>query len=140
MSADYFLGVPFNIASCALLLEIVARVTGYKPKWLDITTVDSHIYEDHMDQVREQLSRTEFDLPKLKIKPWTYSSDDGMMTYQNFVTAARMSDSGFGPIDKDAILEGYVQGALTELARAKSEWFTLEGYQSHAGIKAPMAV
>ena len=68
-SADLFLGVPFNIASYALLLCMVAQVCGYQPYEFVHTFGDAHIYLDHVDQIKEQLSREPKELPKLWLNP-----------------------------------------------------------------------
>ena len=66
-SADAFLGIPFNIASYALLLELVAKVCNLQPYELVHTIGDAHIYSNHLEQVKTQLSREPKSLPKLKI-------------------------------------------------------------------------
>lgn len=75
-SADAFLGVPFNIASYALLTHMVAQVTGLIPQQLTVAFDDIHVYLNQFDQVKEQLSRTPGQLPTLKLNPEIKNIDD----------------------------------------------------------------
>ncbi len=109
-SNDLGLGAPFNIAEGALLLSLVARLTGYAPRWFTYFIGDAHIYENHLDMVREQLTRQPFALPQLAI-------------------ADRVPDFARTGI--------YAPEWLDLISPAD---FTLEGYQHHPAIKAPMAV
>ena len=98
-SADIFLGVPFNIASYALLTLMVAQVTGLKPGDFVHTLGDAHLYSNHLDQARLQLSRDTKTLPTLRINP-----------------------------------------DVTDLFAFRIEDFTLEAYDPHPHIPAPVAV
>lgn len=81
-SADTFLGVPFNIASYALLTMMVAQVTGLAPGEFVHTLGDTHIYNDHLDQVRTQLARSPRALPRMMLNPAI--TDITAFTYDDF--------------------------------------------------------
>lgn len=98
-SADFFLGVPFNIASYSLLTMMLAQVTGYEPGEFIHTFGDVHLYSNHVEQAKLQLSREPYPLPKMRLNPAIRSLDD-----------------------------------------FRFEDFDLQNYQSHAAIRAPVAV
>ena len=86
-SADIFLGVPFNIASYALLTMVVAQVTGLQPGEFVHTLGDAHLYLNHLEQAREQLSRKPYPLPAMHINPGVTSIFDfryGDFTLENY--------------------------------------------------------
>lgn len=87
-SADTFLGVPFNIASYALLLLMMAQATGLKPGCFVHTTGDTHLYLNHLEQARLQLTRTPRPLPVMRLNPdvndiFSFSYDDFQLTDYN---------------------------------------------------------
>jgi thymidylate synthase len=98
-SADLFLGIPFNIASYALLTLMMAQVTGHAPGEFILTLGDAHLYLNHFAQAREQLTRTPRPFPRMRLNP-----------------------------------------AVGDLFAFGYEDFTLEGYEPHPAIKAPIAV
>src|SRR4029079_19163175 len=86
-SADLFLGVPFNIASYALLTQMIAQQVGLELGDFVWTSGDCHIYDNHRDQVREQLSRTPYPFPRLELRKaaslFDYEYDDiSVVDYQ----------------------------------------------------------
>jgi dihydrofolate reductase/thymidylate synthase len=82
-SCDTFLGCPFNIASYALLMHMLAHVTGYKPRKLIMTFGDAHVYKDHLEQVKEQINRSPMQFPSLEIGKGfdTKSSVEGTLQF-----------------------------------------------------------
>jgi thymidylate synthase len=133
-SADFFLGVPFNIASAALMLHTVARLTGFKAKWVNLTFNDAHIYVNHLDQVKEQLSREPRPLPRLAVHK-------DMPTYWTlFQETERMFQASLEGYDERNVREVVVGKVTTALRELNPDWFELAGYDPHPAIAAPMAV
>jgi len=81
-SADMFLGIPFNIASYALLTMMIAQITGLKVGEFVHFIGDAHIYSNHIDPVKEQISRVPKEFPTMKINPNIQNIDD--FTYEDF--------------------------------------------------------
>jgi thymidylate synthase len=102
-SVDTFLGLPFNIASYGLLLEIIAKEVNMVPEELIGNLGDVHLYNNHIEQAKEQLSRRPYELPKLKIE------DEVVWKEYDCLPSYKVGD------------------------------FTLENYQSHPAIKAPLS-
>lgn len=84
-SSDLFLGLPFNIASSALLLILIAKITNLNPGYLYLDLGDAHIYKQHIEYVKEQLTRIPYNFPKLKIsKEVKTLSDIENLCYKDF--------------------------------------------------------
>jgi len=115
-SVDTFLGLPFNIASYGLLLSIIAEIVGMVPDQLIGNLGDVHLYTNHIEQAKEQITRTPYDLPKLEI-------------YNEF-WPTKSGECGVGP------LTGSI-GFLIEAMQIED--FQIENYQSHPAIKAPLS-
>ena len=90
-SGDIFLGVPFNIASYALLTLMVAQVCGLRPGDFVHTFGDAHIYHNHFDQVREQLTRAPKPLPQMHLNPDV--TDLFSFTFEDFELIGYQADS-----------------------------------------------
>lgn len=85
MSVDWFLGAPFNIASYALLTMMVAQICDLKVNELIMCTGDTHIYLNHLEQIKEQLIRKSFPPPKVIIDPTIKNIDDFKMEHFTLV-------------------------------------------------------
>lgn len=109
-SNDVGLGTPFNLTEGAALLHLMGRLSGYKPRWFTYFIGDAHIYENHVDMLREQLNREPFEAPRLVL------SD----RIPDFQATGRYEPEW--------------------LEKVEPSDFSLEGYRHHAHLTAPMAV
>lgn len=100
-STDEFLGAPFNIASYALLLHIIARMTGKIPYELIGNFGDAHIYKNHLEQVKEQIKRTPHKLPTLKMPDLDYQN----MTIDEVLKSVKTSDFVLENYEHDGVLK-----------------------------------
>jgi thymidylate synthase len=114
-SVDTFLGLPFNIASYALLLEIIAKEVNMIPDELIGNLGDVHLYKNHIEQAKEQIERTPYDLPKVEI------------TERNWYMHEKVKEHLGAKTFNDKILS------------YRPDCFVLNGYESHPTIKAPLS-
>jgi thymidylate synthase len=122
-SVDTFLGLPFNIASYALLLHIIAEAVNMIPDELIGNLGDVHLYENHLDQAKEQLTREPMPLPKLNINTEWWPTESG--------------ECGIMPIDAVSVFN-----AVNDVNFCRcllEEDLQLYNYQSHPAIKAPLS-
>lgn len=109
-SNDVGLGTPFNLTEGAALLHLVARLTGYRPRWFTYFVGDAHIYENHVDMLQEQLKREPYPAPQLEISE----------RVPRYAETRRFEPEWLEKIEPSD--------------------FTLVGYQHHPPLTAPMAV
>jgi thymidylate synthase len=122
-SVDTFLGLPFNIASYALLLHIIAEAVNMIPDELIGNLGDVHLYENHLDQAKEQLTREPMPLPKLNINTEFWPTESG--------------ECGEGPIDAVSVFNAFNDDNFCRCLL--EEDLQLYDYQSHPHIKAPLS-
>ena len=121
-SVDTFLGLPFNIASYGLLLELIAKAVNMVPDELIGNLGDTHLYSNHIEQAKEQLTREPYPLPILNINTEWWPTESG--------------ECGVGPIDAAAVFHPdnvHFYKSLLE------EDLQLGNYQAHPHIKAPLS-
>jgi thymidylate synthase len=121
-SVDTFLGLPFNIASYALLLRIIAEAVNMVPDQLIGNLGDVHLYENHLDQAKEQLTRQPYPLPTLNINTEFWPTETG--------------EAGLSEIDAVAVFGGFTDNAY---CKCFFEDLQLSNYESHPTIKAPLS-
>jgi len=114
-SVDTFLGLPFNIASYGLLLEIIAKEVNMVPDELIGNLGDVHLYKNHIEQAKEQMYRRPYDLPKVQITERNW--------YQHELVKEHLGEKTFSE----------------KIMSYRPDCFELVGYQSHPKIKAPLS-
>jgi thymidylate synthase len=114
-SVDTLLGLPFNIASYGLLLEIIAREVNMVPDELIGNLGDVHLYSNHIEQAKEQITRTPYELPKVKITERNW--------YMHEAVKENLGEKGFSE----------------KILSYRPDCFELINYQSHPKIKAPLS-
>jgi len=114
-SSDTFLGLPFNIASYGLLLEIIAKEVNMIPDELIGNLGDTHLYSNHIEQAKEQIKRTSYDLPKIQITERNW--------YQHEKVKEHLGEKTFSE----------------KILSYRPECFELIDYESHPAIKAPLS-
>ncbi len=122
-SVDTFLGLPFNIASYGLLLEIIAKEVNMVPDELIGNLGDVHLYSNHIEQAKEQMSREPYALPKLNINTEWWPTEGG--------------ECGVGPIDAAAVFNSFKDDNFCKCLL--EEDIQLVNYKSHPTIKAPLS-
>ena len=122
-SVDTFLGLPFNIASYGLLLEIIAKIVNMVPDELIGNLGDVHLYLNHIEQAKEQIDREPFALPKLNINTELWPYEGG--------------ECGVGPLDAVKVFESFKDDNFCKCLL--EEDIQLSNYQSHMAIKAPLS-
>jgi thymidylate synthase len=122
-SVDTFLGLPFNIASYGLLLELIAKTVNMVPDELIGNLGDVHLYSNHIEQAKEQISREPFKLPKLNINTEFWMTEGG--------------SCGEGPLNASAIFDSFTDDNFCKCLLEND--IQLYDYQSHPSIKAPLS-
>jgi thymidylate synthase len=124
-SVDTFLGLPFNIASYGLLLEIIAKLVNMVPDELIGNLGDTHLYLNHIEQAKEQIGREPYPLPTLNINTEWWPTESG--------------EGGIGPISTDGFLQGLDNNIQHFIRCLIDDDLQLVNYQSHPQIKAPLS-
>ena len=122
-SVDTFLGLPFNIASYGLLLEIIAKAVNMVPDQLIGNLGDVHLYNNHIEQAKQQISRTSYPLPLLNINTEFWPTETG--------------ECGESPLDAIKVFEAFKNDNFCRCLL--EEDIQLGNYQSHPSIKAPLS-